>query len=140
MNEFHQLPTGGHLGMNRIFERIKLYTSWSGMKQEIENYVRHCETCQKNKTTQRKTKLPLKIIDTPEVVWQKCSLGIVGPLTQTLKGNKYLLTIQDELPKHTVATPIQHQDAMTSKSFRIGNCLEIRNTPRIINRPRFQLS
>ena len=27
LQEFHQLPTGGHLGMNRTFERIKLYTS-----------------------------------------------------------------------------------------------------------------
>ena len=39
LQEFHQLPTGGRLGMNRTFERIKLYTSWPGMKQEIENYV-----------------------------------------------------------------------------------------------------
>ena len=68
LQELHELPTGGHLGMNRTFDRIKLYTSWPGMKQEIENYVKHCETCQKNKITQRKTKLPLQITDTPEVV------------------------------------------------------------------------
>jgi len=44
LQEFHQLPAGGHLVMNRTFEGIKLYTSWPGMKQEIENYVRQCET------------------------------------------------------------------------------------------------
>jgi len=44
LQEFHQLPTGEHLGLNRNFERIKFYNSWPGMKQEIENYVRHCET------------------------------------------------------------------------------------------------
>jgi len=79
LQEFHQLPTGGHLGMNRTFERIKLYTTWPGMKQEIENYVRHFEPCQMNKLTQRKTKLPLQITNTPEVVWQNCSLDTVGP-------------------------------------------------------------
>jgi len=26
LQEFHEQPTGGHLGMNRTFERIKLYT------------------------------------------------------------------------------------------------------------------
>ena len=113
LQEFHQLPTGGHLGMNRTFKRIKLFPSWPGMKQEIENYVKHCETCQKNKITQRKTKLPLQITDTPEVVWQKCSLDIVGPLTQTLENNKYLLTFQDKLSKYTIAAPILQQDAMT---------------------------
>jgi hypothetical protein len=38
------------------------------MKQEIEDYTRQCDVCQKNKITQRKTKLPLQITDTPEVV------------------------------------------------------------------------
>jgi hypothetical protein len=82
------------------------------MKHEIENYVKHCEICQKNKLTQRKTKLLLQINDTPEVVWGKCSLDIVGPTTQTSRDNRYLLTFQDELSKFTVAAPIPQQDAM----------------------------
>ena len=94
LHKFHQFLTGGHLGMNRTFERIKLYTSWPGMKQEIENYVRHCETCQMNKITQWKTKLLLQITNMPEVDWQNSSLDIVGPLTQTLEDNKYLLTLR----------------------------------------------
>ena len=49
------------------------------------------------------TKLPLKITDTPDSVWQNCSMDIVGPLTQTYEGNKYLLTFQDELSKYTLA-------------------------------------
>jgi hypothetical protein len=49
LREMHENPTGGHLGMNRTHERIKLFVTWSGMKQEIEDYVRRCEICQKNK-------------------------------------------------------------------------------------------
>lgn len=66
-----------------------------------------------NKLTQRKTKLPLQITNTPEAVWQHCSLDTVGPLAQTLEDNKYLLTFQDELSKYTVAVAIKQQDAMT---------------------------
>jgi transposase InsO family protein len=91
---------------------IKLYTSWPGMKQEIEDYIKHCDICQ-NKITQKKTKLPLQITDTPGVVWQNCSMYIVGPITQTSEGNKYLLTLQNELSKYTMAVTIQQQDAMT---------------------------
>jgi hypothetical protein len=112
LQEFHQQPIG-HLGMNRTFGRIKLYMSWSGMKQEIENCVKHCEICQKNKITQKKTKLPLQITNTPEVVWQNCSLDIVGPFTQTSENNKYSLTFQDELSKNTVAVPVPQQNAMS---------------------------
>ena len=83
------------------------------MKQDIEDYIRKCEVCQKNKITQRKTKLPLQITDTPELVWQNCSMDIVGPLTQTYDSNKYLLTFQDELSKFTLAIPIVQQDTPT---------------------------
>jgi transposase InsO family protein len=57
--------------------------------------------------------MPLQITTTPDVVWEKSSLDIVGPLTTTLAGNRYLLTFQDELSKFTLAVPIQQQDSVT---------------------------
>ena len=54
--EKHDKPVGGHLRMNRTYDRLKLFTSWPGVKQELEKYVRQCETCQKNKIKQNKTK------------------------------------------------------------------------------------
>jgi hypothetical protein len=50
--EMHMNPAGGHLGMNKTYERMKLFTTWPGMKQEIEDYIKKCEICQKNKITQ----------------------------------------------------------------------------------------
>ena len=105
--EMHGNPLGGHLGMNRTYDRVKLFTTWSGMKQQLEEYIRRCDTCQKNKITQNKTKLPMTITTTPEIVWKKCALDILGPLSQTLDGNRYVLTFQDELPKYTLAVPIK---------------------------------
>jgi hypothetical protein len=49
--EMHMKPTGGHLGMNKTYERMKLFVTWPGMKQQIENYIKKCEICQKNKLT-----------------------------------------------------------------------------------------
>jgi hypothetical protein len=113
LNELHENPTGGHLGMNRTYEKIRLFSSWPGMKQEIEKYIRCCKVCQKNKITQNKTKFPLQITTTPDVVWERSSPDIVGLLTTTLDGNRYLLIFQDELIKFTLAVPIQQQDAET---------------------------
>jgi hypothetical protein len=75
--EFHEQLIGGHLGMNRTFDRLKQYISWPGMKREIEDYVKQCEICQKNKVTQIKTKLPLQITDIPDVVLEKSSMDIL---------------------------------------------------------------
>jgi len=33
----------GNLGMNRTYDRMKLFTTWPSMKQEIEEYIRQCE-------------------------------------------------------------------------------------------------
>jgi hypothetical protein len=109
----HDNPIGGHLGMNRTYDRLKLFTSWPGMKQDLEKYIRRCETCQKNKIIQNEIKLPMKITSTPDVVWEKCALDIAGPLSQTLNRNRYVLTFQDELSKYTLAIPIKQQDAST---------------------------
>ena len=88
IREMHDNPLGGHLEMSRTYDRMKLFTTWPGMKQELEEYIRPCEICQRNKITQNKTKLPIKITTTPEIVWEKCALDIVGPLNQTMDGHR----------------------------------------------------
>jgi hypothetical protein len=50
------------------------------MKKDIEKFIRKCENCQNNKLMQRHTKMPLMLTDTPPVVFEKCSVDIVGPL------------------------------------------------------------
>ena len=65
--------------MNRAYDWLKLFTTWPGMKQELKEYILQCETCQKNKITQNKTKMPMKITTTPEIIWEKCALDILGP-------------------------------------------------------------
>jgi hypothetical protein len=54
------------------------------MKQEID-HIKHCDICQKNKITQKKTKLPLQITDTNKVVWQNLGMDIFGHLTSLMK-------------------------------------------------------
>jgi hypothetical protein len=111
MYEYHDAPLGGHRGMNRTYKAIKDNHSWPNMKQEIEDYVRRCKSCQVNKVLGPKGKVPMEITTTARQPFEKCCLDIVGPLTETQAGNKYILTFEDELSKFLVASPIQRQDA-----------------------------
>ena len=62
--------------------------------------------------------MPLIITDTPERLFEKCALDIVGPLTTTNRGNKYVLTFQDSLTKFSKAIPVDNQEAYTvAKAF-----------------------
>jgi hypothetical protein len=126
---------GGHLGMNRTFDRLKQYVSWPGLKKEIEDYVRRCEICQKNKVTQNNTKLPLQITDTPDMVWEKCSMDVVGRCR----------TINTDLSGRIVKIHYRGANKTTgrndySEGFCRRNYLEIRHTPDTTDRSGIQFS
>lgn len=124
IKEMHLCPIGGHQGINRTLERVKLYVQWPLMKQEIENYIRSCDTCQRNKNTRPLTRQELEITDTQSEPWIKIALDLVGPLPLTEDGNRYLLTCQDNLTKYLIAVPLENQEASTvAEAFVTKICL-----------------
>lgn len=98
LNDFHILPTGGHAGINRMFNNIRRYYFWPGIKKDIVDYVKRCHSCQKYKHSII-TKQPLQITTTASSAFQKVFLDLVGPLTTDISENKYILTTQCELTK-----------------------------------------
>jgi hypothetical protein len=46
----HDGRTAGHLGREKTLELVSLEYTWPGMRGFIEEYVRTCETCARNKT------------------------------------------------------------------------------------------
>jgi hypothetical protein len=111
ITEMHNCPVGGHQGIQRTIERIKLYISWPGLEQDITQYVKECKTCQINKETRQNIKLPLTVTDTKDIPWEKVYLDIVGPLPMTETDMKYVLTCQDNLSKYFIAIPLKNQTA-----------------------------
>jgi hypothetical protein len=115
--EYHDAPTGGQQGIERTIRRIRLNHNWPGITKDVERYISKCESCLKNKLS-RRIKRSLIITNTSSKPFEKCVLDIVGPLTVTTNGNKYLLTFQDNLTKFSKAIPIANQEANTiSKEF-----------------------
>ena len=49
IKEMHSDPIGGHQGINRTIERIKLYTTWPNIVEDVTKYIKTSETCQKMK-------------------------------------------------------------------------------------------
>ena len=110
IHEMHDCPIGGHQGITRTLERIQLYTTWPNIEQEVKDYIRKCQICQKNKQG-RETKQMLEITDTQLEPWNKIYLDIIGPMPVTEGGNKYILLCQDNLSKYVIAVPLQDQTA-----------------------------
>jgi hypothetical protein len=76
--EYHDAPLGGHRGMNKTYSAIKSKYSWPNMKQEIEEYVRKCKSCQVNEVLGPQRKVPMEITTTANQPFEKCCFDIVG--------------------------------------------------------------
>ena len=62
---YHSSTIGGHSGVN--------------LKSDIQNRIKNCEDCQRNKLKRKKTKQPMVITDTPGKTFDKIAMDIVGP-------------------------------------------------------------
>lgn len=48
LKEFHDTPMSGHSGFHRTYKRIRSHYKWNNMKLDIANYIKTCDSCQKN--------------------------------------------------------------------------------------------
>ena len=95
IGEMHCLPTGGHRGVTKTYNRIKHKYHWENLKFDVQWYIQQCLQCQLKKLVRVKTKQPMMITDTPGSSFDKVAMNIVGSLLRTERGNEYILTLQD---------------------------------------------
>jgi transposase InsO family protein len=102
------------------------------MRQDIEEYIKRYKSCQVNKLLKRRKRAPMEITTMAEHPFEKCCLDIVGPLPETERGNKYILTFQDDLSKYVIAVPIRQQDAETITREFVVHVILKHGTPRTV--------
>ena len=118
--------------MNTL-ERANKIGLWLGMDQEIKTYAKICPVCQLQKTTRIKNQAESILPDRPINPNDKISMDIFGPLPQTERGNKYILSIQDRLTRYTFT---KRDDKFYNRSLNRALYLCIRSTQNKSNRPR----
>lgn len=80
------------------------------MKKDVKEFVKQWQFYQDNKQ-------PTEITSTSTEAFEKVALDIVGPLPITENGNKYILTLQDDLTKYSQAYALPQHDADTIANF-----------------------
>ncbi|KAL4101250.1 hypothetical protein QTP88_021270 [Uroleucon formosanum] len=71
---FKQCPDsiiGGHVGIHRTIKKIKTQFNWRGLKEDVIEYIKNCESCQKGKVTNKKVKQPMLITSTSSEPFEK---------------------------------------------------------------------
>ena len=99
IRELHCSPYCGHFGYHRTQKLICRYYFWPNMQKEIQNYVRGCELCQRNKSAPGAKAGKLLPLPVPEGIWEDISMDFVGPLPETARGMDQILVVVDRLSK-----------------------------------------
>ena len=109
----HSSALGDHKGVTKTYSRISQNFFWENMKVDIQKYIQGCLQCQLKKLIRVKTKNPMVITETPTTAFEKISMDIVYPQPETKSGNLYILTIQDNFTKYSLAIPLPNHKAST---------------------------
>ena len=62
----HASPTAAHMGTNRTWVRARNNFWWKEMKQDIDQFIRDCELCSKNKHVTKPNEAPASLTNIPE--------------------------------------------------------------------------
>ncbi|KAJ8023192.1 hypothetical protein HOLleu_38300 [Holothuria leucospilota] len=109
----HDIPMGGHLGIQKTRERILENFYWPGIFSDVSKYCRSCGICQKTTGRKDATKAPLHPLPIIDVPFKRIGMDLVGPLPRTKKGNRYVLVVVDYATRYPEAVPIANQEAET---------------------------
>lgn len=108
--ENHDHPTAGHFGVNKSVRRVSERYFWPKWRQEVREYVKQCDVCQRYKVDQKKPAGKMHFRK-PVGPWYTVTSDLVGPLPKSRKGNRFLLVFQDSYTKWVEAAPLKNATA-----------------------------
>lgn len=128
---FHDKPLGGHQGVFKTLRNIRKQFNWKGMVRDISKYIKNCPSCQKNKSG-RMHIMPMVMPNSASVPFEKVYLDIVGPLEETINGEKYILTFEDDLSRFTDCYAINDMEANTVAKFFFDQIISRYGIPKLV--------
>ncbi|MCH83302.1 transposon Tf2-1 polyprotein, partial [Trifolium medium] len=122
LEEFHSTPNGGHSGFYKTYRRIAANVYWIGMKGTIQEFVRKCDICQRQKYMATSPGGLLQPLPVPNQIWEDISMDFITGLPKS-KGFEAIFVVVDRLSKYSHFIPLKHP--YTAKSIAEVFCKEI---------------
>lgn len=132
ITEHHTYPLGGHRGINQTIKRIRVQFEWNGISEDVKKFVNACQSCQINKGSNRNIKQPMVISTTSSEPFEKLFIDVVGPFPRTYSGNAYILTMQDDPTKFSIATSMANHEANTVACYFVTTLVCLHGIPKTL--------
>ena len=103
--------SGGHLGVQKTFARLRIRYYWTGMFKAVEDWCKSCEACASRKDPVG-LQSPLSPLPVPREPFQMVSVDVLGPFVAAEgSGNRYVLVYCDHLTRWVETIPFRRNDS-----------------------------
>ncbi|GAU28429.1 hypothetical protein TSUD_54810 [Trifolium subterraneum] len=107
LKEFHDTPLGGHSRLYKTYRRLAANVYWLGMKNRVQEYVRSCDICQRQKYLTSSPGSLMQPLPIPERIWEDISMDFITGLPKS-KGYEAIYIVVDRLSKYCHFIPLKH--------------------------------
>ena len=118
---YHASLYGGHLGRTQTLARLADRFYWSGMSDDVKDWLGQCVACIKRKSPVGRHH-PLGNIPTGHR-WDRIAMDILDVCDPTPEGFRYILVIDDYFGKWTEAFPMKNKCADTVADILVENII-----------------
>ncbi|KAK8957341.1 hypothetical protein KSP39_PZI000693 [Platanthera zijinensis] len=107
IREFHASPTGGHAGILRTLQRVKANVFWKGLQRDVQQFVKECDICQRQKYETTSPAGLLTPLEIPHQIWDTVSMDFIEGLPKS-QGKSVILVVVDKLSKYGHFLALSH--------------------------------
>ncbi|XP_019435934.1 PREDICTED: uncharacterized protein LOC109342399 [Lupinus angustifolius] len=107
LTEFYSSLVGGHSGFLRTYKCIAGNLYWVGMKKMVQDFVKKCDVCQRQKYVATSPAGLLQPLPIPDRIREDISLDFITGLPKS-KGFEAIFVVVDRLSKYSYFLPLKH--------------------------------
>lgn len=103
----HNSAEGGHSGVTVTTQKLCSLFYWKGLKRNVREFIRKCDTCQRNKSETVASPGLLQPLPIPNRIWEEISMDFIDGLPPS-RGNTVIWVVVDRLSKFAHFVALSH--------------------------------
>jgi transposase InsO family protein len=119
----HDVPTSGHLGVEKTWRRLRLECYWPGMYKDTVAYVLSCELCGLSNTNRQPLFGSLQSIPPATHFFQRVHMDKFGPVQNSARNNNHAFVAVDACTRYKIAAASNRGRSEEAGNFLLHNLI-----------------
>ena len=118
----HDDKTAAHLGIAKVYDKLRRRCYWPKMFNSVERYVNSCNKCQVKKPSNNTYGFG-QLPETPSVPFHTVGCDILGKFPKTDDDNQCVIVVTDHCTRFAITGALPDQKADTVAKFIVDNVI-----------------